>query len=332
MRPLPLALAGTVVALVPAATASAQLPTEPRIAPGVSAGGVDVSNLTVGEASDKLLVYLEKKALRDVVLKTAGKTFRLDADEAKLEFDPLTSAKRALYAGRPAPGQTIDVPVKLTYSTLSIRDWARDVADEVERKPRNARLRIGLKKIRARGSRKGRELDAEGTERIVKEAYEGGLSQTRVLKQSVSSVKPKVTYKTLRKRHSTVLTVSKREFKIRLFKNFKVVKSYGVAIGQPAYPTPSGRYRIQNKQVNPVWSVPNSPWAGELAGTTVQGGTAQNPLKARWMGIVNGVGIHGTGQEWSIGTRASHGCIRMRVADVIALYKRVPVGTTIVIR
>ena len=76
-----------------------------------------------------------------------------------------------------------------------------------------------------------------------------------------------------------------------------------MAVGQPAYPTPSGRFAIQDKQVNPVWSVPNSPWAGELQGTTVDGGSAANPLKARWMGIANGVGIHGTGEDYSIGTR-----------------------------
>ena len=49
------------------------------------------------------------------------------------------------------------------------------------------------------------------------------------------------------------------------------------------------------------------------------------------MGIANGVGIHGTGQDYSIGTRASHGCIRMHVSDVIALYERVPVGTPVLI-
>ena len=61
------------------------------------------------------------------------------------------------------------------------------------------------------------------------------------------------------------------------------------------------------------------------------GGSAENPLKARWMGIVNGVGIHGTGAPGSIGTRASHGCIRMTVPDVIDLYPRVPVGTPVLI-
>ena len=60
-------------------------------------------------------------------------------------------------------------------------------------------------------------------------------------------------------------------------------------------------------------------------------GRADNPLKARWMGIVGGVGIHGTGAPGSIGSRASHGCIRMTVPDVIDLYPRVPVGTPVLI-
>jgi lipoprotein-anchoring transpeptidase ErfK/SrfK len=96
--------------------------------------------------------------------------------------------------------------------------------------------------------------------------------------------------------------------------------------------TPAGRYAIQNKQVNPAWHVPNSPWAGSLAGQVIPGGAPNNPLRARWLGIANGVGIHGTAEDWSIGTRASHGCIRMHVSDVIDLYNRVPVGAPVLIK
>ena len=63
----------------------------------------------------------------------------------------------------------------------------------------------------------------------------------------------------------------------------------------------------------------------------IPGGAPNNPLRARWLGIANGVGIHGTAEDWSIGTRASHGCIRMHVSDVIDLYNRVPVGTAVLI-
>ena len=50
------------------------------------------------------------------------------------------------------------------------------------------------------------------------------------------------------------------------------------------------------------------------------------------MGITDGVGIHGTGDDYSIGSAASHGCIRMHVSDVKRLYPLVPVGATILIR
>jgi lipoprotein-anchoring transpeptidase ErfK/SrfK len=45
------------------------------------------------------------------------------------------------------------------------------------------------------------------------------------------------------------------------------------------------------------------------------------------MGFYDGAGIHGTADEASIGTAASHGCIRMTVRDVIDLYDRVPLHT-----
>jgi lipoprotein-anchoring transpeptidase ErfK/SrfK len=75
-----------------------------------------------------------------------------------------------------------------------------------------------------------------------------------------------------------------------------------------------------------------SDWAGSLQGQVIPGGAPNNPLKARWLGIADGVGIHGTSEDWSIGSRASHGCIRMHVGDVVDLYPRVPVGTKVLIK
>jgi lipoprotein-anchoring transpeptidase ErfK/SrfK len=118
---------------------------------------------------------------------------------------------------------------------------------------------------------------------------------------------------------------------LRYFRDLKPVAEYPVSVGLPEYPTPTGLFSIANKQVNPDWSVPNSDWAGELAGTVVKGGTAENPLRARWMGITDGVGIHGTTAVANLGGAASHGCIRMSVPDVTALYDIVPTATPIYI-
>ena len=63
----------------------------------------------------------------------------------------------------------------------------------------------------------------------------------------------------------------------------------------------------------------------------VPGGVPDNPLKARWMGIYDGAGIHGTDQVGSLGSAASHGCVRMAIPDVIELYDQVPVGAPVYI-
>jgi lipoprotein-anchoring transpeptidase ErfK/SrfK len=323
------------LALPAAAAPQAPLPGE-RIAAGVSAGGVDVSGLTIDEAAQRLDAAYGVRLGQDIVAQAAGLTFRLTAKRAKATFDPLRTAKRALYAGRgaappaPAPGSApagIDVPLAATHDQRAVRSFADRIDRRLARPARDAQLRITLRRIRVTHSAAGRDINAAALARQVGAALDDA-RLTRVFKPTLRTVRPKVTVDKLPR---TAITIQQSTFTLRLFKNLRVRKTYKVAVGQPQYPTPRGRFAIMSKQINPVWSVPNSPWAGELAGTTVVGGSAANPLKARWMGIANGVGIHGTGEDYSIGTRASHGCIRMHVSDVVALYRRVPLGTPVLI-
>jgi lipoprotein-anchoring transpeptidase ErfK/SrfK len=143
-------------------------------------------------------------------------------------------------------------------------------------------------------------------------------------------VKPKVTTAELGRKYPTLVTVNRDGFRLTLFKNLRRVKTYPIAVGAIGLETPAGLYTIQNKQVNPTWNVPDSEWAGKLAGKSIPPGP-DNPLKARWMGIYNGAGIHGTSDLGSLGSAASHGCVRMAVTDVIDLYERVDVGTPVYI-
>jgi len=309
---------------IPAGSASAADPA--TVPQGVSAGGINLSGASLDEARIRLETGLAPRLRTDLVLGAAGRPWTLTADEAKLTFDALTTAKRALRATAPGP-----VPLKLGHSRLAVAAWVAEVAGKVDRPARDAKLTITLRKMKIMRARHGKGLDARATAKLVDAAFDDPAAPRR-LHVALRRTSPQVSVNDLRRRYGTVITVDKAHFKLRLFKRLKFKKAYMVAVGQPAYPTPSGLFRIANKQVNPTWSVPNSPWAGELQGTTVQGGSAANPLKARWMGIVNGVGIHGTGQDWSIGSAASHGCIRMHVGDVVDLYKRVPVGTPVLIR
>jgi lipoprotein-anchoring transpeptidase ErfK/SrfK len=113
--------------------------------------------------------------------------------------------------------------------------------------------------------------------------------------------------------------------------NRRLAKSYRVGIGAVGFDTPAGEYEIESKAANPAWYVPNSAWAGDLAGKVIAGDDPSNPIKARWMGFYDGAGIHGTADEASIGTAASHGCIRMLIPQVIDLYDRVPLKTPLYI-
>lgn len=105
------------------------------------------------------------------------------------------------------------------------------------------------------------------------------------------------------------ITIDTQSIKLTLSKNGVVQNVYPVAVGKPQTPTPIGDWIIIEKQVD---------WGG--------------PFGARWMRLNvpwGGYGIHGTDNPSSIGSAASHGCIRMNNADVIKLYSIVPLGTPV---
>lgn len=329
------------VAVAPAASAQAPKPDE-RIAAGIVAGGVDVGGLTVDEAAARLRDALERRLTRDVVVKVGARSYRLTAAQGKVVFDAERTARRALYAGRKRPAATpapsgggatagTDVGLALTHSKVAVRAFAADVQARSARSPRNATLRITVRKMIVRRARYGARIDAAKLARAIDAALADPAASRR-LRAKLRKVRPAVNANDLRRQNRTILTADRSTFKLRLFKNLKLRKTYGIAVGRAGYRTPAGRFRITNKQVNPAWHVPNSDWAGGLAGQVIPGGAPNNPLKARWLGITDGVGIHGTSEPWSIGSAASHGCLRMRVPDVIDLYPRVPVGTPILIK
>lgn len=132
------------------------------------------------------------------------------------------------------------------------------------------------------------------------------------------------------------LEVDRRDFTLRVWRKrdsiYEVERAYRVAVGAAGFATPKGFYTITSKSRAPEWLVPDSDWAveaGLVPGTRYSATDPRNPIKARWLGIHDGVGIHGTDREESIGTRASHGCVRMRIGDVIELYPLIRRGTLV---
>ncbi len=122
------------------------------------------------------------------------------------------------------------------------------------------------------------------------------------------------------------------DLRLYLYRDGKLIKSYTVATGQPAYPTPTGTYSVVTMTKDPTWLPPNSDWAKDAQ--PIPPGM-ENPLGTRWMGTsASGVGIHGVppSEDGSIGTYASHGCIRMHNWDAVDLFDRIVIGMPVIIR
>jgi lipoprotein-anchoring transpeptidase ErfK/SrfK len=119
------------------------------------------------------------------------------------------------------------------------------------------------------------------------------------------------------------IVVSIPDRQLMLIEEGRVVRTYAVAVGAPGTPSPKGTFTVVSRVQNPAWYRP---------GKVVPPG-ASNPLGPRWIGLSEkGYGIHGTNRPRSIGKARSHGCIRMRNADVQELFEMVGFGDIVELR
>lgn len=311
------------------------------IAEGITIAGVDVGGMPVADARAKLrenvarleqpltITYRERKFVLDPALVDVTTnvdellqravaesregnfltrslrhlTGREDEQELKLQVDYSTEAVDRVVAGI---RRELDRPAREAKSSASFAG--------VDITPSGAGLAVQAKKLRARIV--GRLTHAEAA---------------RIVAVPATSLRPKVTTRKLTSRYRYFVAISRGRRELRLFVDRRLVKSYRVGIGAVGFDTPAGEYEIESKAANPAWYVPNSKWAGDLAGKVIAGDDPSNPIKARWLGFYDGAGIHGTADAASIGNAASHGCIRMLIPEVIDLYDRVPLHTPLYI-
>jgi lipoprotein-anchoring transpeptidase ErfK/SrfK len=310
------------------------------IAEGVTVAGVDVGGMRVDEARQVIRRELEESLEQPIAVTFKKRRFNLSAQDAGVNADVEGMVDEALAESRSGSivsrvtrditggEEDAQVAARVSYSEDAVRKLVRRVKRNVNRPARDAELSFpSLEKVKEQTGVRVRAVALQ--RRIAQALTVPGVD--RQVKAAVRTTQPKVTQAELAKKYPSILVADRANFKLRFYRNLKLQKEYTVAVGALGFDTPAGLYHIQNKAVNPAWSVPNSDWAGSLAGTVVPGGVPENPLKARWLGIYDGAGIHGTDQTYSLGTAASHGCIRMAIPDVIELYDQVPVGAPIYI-
>ena len=314
-----------------------------QIAPGVKIGGVDIGGRDADSARKIIKRQVVAPLQQPVVVSYQGKDYTLSPKQLHETADVGGMVQEAIDRSRQgnildrvtryASGGDVnaDLAPRVSYDKGAVKDFVNQLAAGVDQDPADASVvpSDGGAKLQKRAGQAGLAVEKGPTTKAIYAAAQSpGSHQT--VRPVVKQTKPEVTTKDLPRAYARYIVINRSSFTLRFFHHLRLERSYTVAVGQQGLETPAGLYHAQDKQVDPSWHVPNSAWAGSLAGQVIPPGPA-DPLKARWIGIFNGAGIHGTDEVSSLGHAFSHGCVRMAIPDVIDLYDRVQVGDPIYI-
>ena len=290
-------------------------PRQPAIPGGVTIGGVPVGGLLPYEASETVRSAFERRL---PLVVTPMRTVRVAPSALGARPNVKKAVGRARFS---RPGAT--VPLDVAVSRERVRTYVDRLGREFDRSPVDTRLVLRGGMVRATPSVEGRRLERLSNARALRIALK--TNSREAIELTFASVEPKIAKSDL----GPAVVIMRGSNRLRFFVDATLVRTFGVATGASAFPTPLGRYEIVTLQRNPWWYPPPSDWAADADPVPPGPG---NPLGTRWMGIsAPAVGIHGTPDAASIGYSASHGCIRMLVPQAEWLFERVEVGTPVYI-
>ncbi len=312
-----------------------------QIANGVSIDGIDIGGLSASAATTRLERSVAVSMERPVTVSLHDRAWRITPRAAGVAVDVTGTVAQAVAASRTGSILTRtwrglfggkvnrDIALHVSYSTPAIHAFAARVGAAVNVEPREATVEPGANGLTEVPDRVGVAVELKRLAARVTHALTGPFSK-RALSVPTLAREPAVTTSELAAKYPAYIVVNREKFQLLFYEHLKLASTYEIAVGMQGLETTTGLYHIQWKQTDPPWYVPNSAWAGALAGKTIPPGPA-DPLKARFMSFNGGAGIHGIdpSEYSSIGHDASHGCVRMRIPDVIALYSRTPVGTPV---
>jgi lipoprotein-anchoring transpeptidase ErfK/SrfK len=306
-----------------------------RILAGVQVGGVDVGGMTRAEAVAAVKATTEPRLRRGVFVVGGGK--RWPVTPAGLGHG--AAVEQAVDQALAGPELSLvgdfwhrltnkpvahAVRVSLAEDDARVARFVRALAPKLAVAPVNASITLVDGKVVRQKAKDGRMLDIKASTRALAKGLRGN---ARKVKLVIRSVDPKVTADKLGKTIEINLATNRLTF----YDGLKVRRVYPVATGQPSFPTPQGTWEVVYKRMHPTWTNPAPDgWGADLPKSIPPG--PGNPLGTRAMSLnASGILIHGTYASGSIGSYASHGCIRMFLSDVEALYPQVPEGTPVLI-
>jgi lipoprotein-anchoring transpeptidase ErfK/SrfK len=306
-----------------------------RILAGVTVAGVDVGGMTRDEAIAAVKATTEPKLRRGLFVVGGGKRWPVtpaglghdagveEAVDAAVAGPELSSFKDFWHRLTNKP-VAHSVDVALAEDNAKVTRFVRALAPKLAVAPTNAAIKLVDGRVVKQKAKDGRELDVKASARALAKGLRGNARKVKLVTRPVD---PKITNDKLGK----TITINLSTNRLTFYDGLKVRKVYPVATGQPSYPTPQGTWEVVYKRMHPTWTNPAPDGWGKDMPKSIPPGPG-NPLGTRAMSLnASGILIHGTYASYSIGSYASHGCIRMLLSDVEALYPQVPEGTPVLI-
>ena len=298
---------------------------EAQAADRVVASGVDVVGLQLGGMTSAEA----RKAVRQ---HTATRPILISFDDESWRFTPKTlgakvNVSETVRAALAAPADA-SLTLSVDVDREKLRRWTKTFAKDFDEPRADSQIVLRDSRPTVTRSSTGLKLLPGQTRTAIQAALVSNDGSPVPL--PARTLKPRVTEKKV----GLAIVIKRASNRLVLYKpggrkGMQLKRTFGIATGQPSFPTPLGSYEIVNKQRNPWWRPPDSDWASGAEPIPPGPG---NPLGTRWMGIsAPAIGIHGTPDAASIGYSASHGCIRMHVPQAEWLFDRVELGTPVYI-
>jgi lipoprotein-anchoring transpeptidase ErfK/SrfK len=307
-----------------------------RILPGVRIAGIDVSGMTRLEAERALEPSVAQILNREIQVDAGGKTWHLTAEQLGTSVDVSRALDQAFLLSSQMSWTSrlthrlLDHPldkgfdIVVAYQDSVVAGFVKSVARAVHSSPATASLDFVDGRLVVQHSRAGRALVSKPAVLSVMDALRDGVDSVAL---DTKPLRPPVTDDTL----GMTIIVRISQNRLYLYDGLKLEKTYPVATAKPGFTTPIGHWTIVNKRINPTWVNPaKDTWGADEPDFIPPG--PDNPLGTRALDLdASGIRIHGTPDDASVGTYASHGCIRMHIPDSEDLFGRVSVGTPVII-
>ena len=308
---------------------------EGRLLPGTVIAGVDVGRMTQPEALLAVQSELAEDLERAITVRWRKQRWtttprRLGArDDARTVIADVAAAQEGQtwqdWAQMRWLGHRADVTADVAVARQgeSVKSFARTIARDIDRKARDADVEMVRGDLRTTAHRIGHRV---AQPRLTRRLIAAVDTERETLRVPVRTLKPDVRDKDVRQ----VLHLDQSQHRLTLYLDGRKHRTWTVATGTGEYPTPTGRYEVSLKRYMPTWVNPDpTGWGADMPESIPPG--LGNPLGLRALNwsAPGAIRFHGTQAVRSLGTSASHGCVRMANADVVELYDLVDVGAVI---